>query len=290
MFLFFLSKLTTGSIIFFFIFFFPHVAFAQQTHIVVTVPYLKDLIQNITCSSSSYQVLSLIPVGVDPHTFLLAPEGRINLKNADLVVKIGAGLEPWLDKLTNGKQKYVNLSQYLDLRPADPHIWQSPTMTKDATLALSQILARLSPQDKNKIERCTKSYIKEINSTVAQLKIELSTIPPQNKIIATNHESLGYFADAFGFKVFSILGVSDEEEPTFQQLKNLITLLQQQQIKSVFLESTGNRKNIETVAYNAHIKIGGKLYGDSFGEPSSGADTTLGLWQTNVSTLVKALK
>ncbi len=67
-------------------------------------------------------------------------------------------------------------------------------------------------------------------------------------------------------------------------------MLKQNNIKALFLETTGNNKSIITIAKNANIKIGGKLYGDSFGEKNSGADTTLGLWQTNVTTIVKALK
>ena len=277
---------------------------ASPLNIIVTVPYISDLVHNVTCNSSKYNVDSLIPVGVDPHTYILTPNDRIRIKNANLIIQIGAGLEHWLDKIPFEKgQNRIVFSQHLNFHKMldteskntnelvfDPHIWQSPKLTEEAALLLSQFLALQNPTDKNSLESCTKKYIEKIHSTVAELKKQVATIPEKNKLLATNHDALGYFADAFGFKIFSILGLSDEDEPSVEQLQSLITLLLQQHIKSVFLESTGNTKNIQTVANNAHVEVGGKLYGDSFGEKGSGADTTISMWQANTATLVKALK
>lgn len=275
----------------------------RKLNIIVTVPYLQDLIENITCHSQQYKVSSLIPVGVDPHTFILAPDDRIRLKNADLIVQIGAGLEPWLDKIPLSQNNLIVLSKHLMFRKMDedkgnsksefvydPHIWQSPKLTEDAVLALAQILIEINSMDKVAINSCTRDYTSKIETTVVQLKKQIEKIPERERVIATNHDSLGYFAETFGFKIYSILGLSDEEEPSLVELTNLIMLLKQQHIKSIFLESTGNNKNIQTVSVNAHVNIGGKLYGDSFGEKGSGADTTLGMWQTNVSRIVKALQ
>ncbi|MES2615110.1 MAG: metal ABC transporter substrate-binding protein [Bdellovibrionota bacterium] len=279
---------------------------ARSAHadIVVSVPYLKDLVQNITCSSNKYSVKSLIPIGVDPHTFVLTPDDRTLIQKADFVIQIGSDLEPWLDKIGHNKnQTRLNLSEHLSLRKRqevdaknnsslvyDPHIWQSPKLTEDAANLLSQTFIQLFPNEKKILTECTKKYIDNIHTEVAQLKQKSLSINPKNRVIATNHDALGYFAEAFDFKIYSILGLSDEDQPTAKQLKTLIEVLQKQNIKSVFLESTGNEKNIKTVAKGANVTIGGQLYGDSFGEKESGADTTLGMWQTNMDTLVKALK
>jgi ABC-type Zn uptake system ZnuABC Zn-binding protein ZnuA len=293
-------------------FFFLSMAQAKAINIVVTVPYLKDLVQNVTCFSPDYKTNSFISAGVDPHTFVLAPNDRIRLTQADLVIQIGAGLEPWLDKIKDNKQSHVILSEHLKFKrmdPAaspvgsprddkhesrddnslDPHIWHSPKLTEDAVILLAKTFEKINPQDKNRIEKCTKNYIDNIHSTVEKLKKQLTVIPQKNRILATNHDSLGYFAQTFDFKIYSILGLSDEEEPSLAQLKNLITTLEKQKIKAVFLETTGNSKNMQTVADNAHVKIGGKLYGDSFGEIGSHADTTLGVWQSNVNTIIQGL-
>ena len=287
---------------FLFLLLFVETAVAKPLKVVATVPFLVDLMENTTCRHSHYEVQSLIPVGVDPHTYVLTPQDRIALKNADLVLQIGAHLEPWLGKIPmEAKQGRLVLSEHLPLRKIqsqnssplsefDPHIWQSPQLTQKAAQVLKGYLSLKSSQDKDFLETCTQKYLEKIQSTVVDLKKQVGTIPVQNRVIATNHDSLSYFAEAFGFQIYSILGLSDEAEPSFQQMQNLISILKQKHIKSVFLESTGQTKNMETIAENAHIAVGGKLYGDSFGTLKSGANTTLGLWQSNVSTLVKALK
>ena len=279
-------------------------AHAKPLHIVTTVPYLADLVDNITCHNSNYVIHSLIPNGIDPHTYILAPKDRILIKNAGAIIQIGAGLEKWLDKIPIEKgQKRLILSQHLNLRKMretsstnknelllDPHIWQSPKLTEDAVLQLSQFLISQDQNNKNQIEACTQKYVENIHATVEELKKQIDTIPKENRLLATNHDSLGYFAIYFNLKIYTILGLSDEEQPSPKQLQNLILALQQHHIKSIFLEATGNPKSIQTVASNAHIKINGILYGDSFGQKGSNADTTIKLWKSNTETLVRALR
>ncbi len=264
-------------------------SYAQERNIVVTLPYLKDLVDNILCKAPEYKTISIITAGIDPHTFILTPNDRIRLKNANTVIQIGTALEFWMDKIKfDSIQNHIVLNERLLIQ--DTHIWQSPKITEKVVNILAENFIKQNFENKNNIENCAQTYILKIHSTVADLKKQLSLIPKENRVIATNHDSFRYFAEAFDFKIYSILGLSDEEQPNIKQLKYLITLLRQQHIKSVFLESTGNPKNILILAKNANVTIGGKLYGDSLGEKGSGADTTLGMWQTNVSTLVKALK
>jgi len=268
--------------------FFANLANAKTIQIVATIPYIADLVKNITCHNPNYNVISLAPAGVDTHTYILTPNDRILLKNANIIIQVGAGLEHWLDKIPFEKgQNRLILSQP---HVFDPHIWQSPVLTEQIVNTLFQFLITQNIQDKNVLKICTQKYIEKIHITVAELNKQVEIIPKQNRIIVTNHNSLGYFAAAFGFKVYSLLGLSDEDEPSAEQIKNLILMLRSQHIKSIFLESTGTSKNIQTIAENAHVQIGGKLYGDSFGEKGSGADTTIGIWTTNMTTLVKALQ
>lgn len=296
-----------SRLLLFIILFFSKPVLSQQLHIVVSVPYLKDVLQNITCDSKQYQINSLIPTGLDPHTFILTPQDRFAIKKADLMIQIGAGLEPWLDKVkTDSLQNHIILTQIIKQQKkqissqrdsklpeqlaTDPHIWQSPELTQRAAYSLAEILSQLNPSSRRIIEVCTKNYIDKIHLVVGKLQSQILVLPKNERILATNHDSFGYFAQAFDFKIYSILGLSDEEQPTFVQLKNLITLLQNQHIKAVFLESTGDHKNITMVAKNSKVKIGGKLYADSLGEVGSGAETTLGMWESNMLTIIKALQ
>lgn len=277
-------------------------AYGNPLTVTTSVPYLKDLVENITCQKNNDNINSIIPVGMDPHTFILTPSSRTLIQNSDIFIVVGAGLEPWLHKIKlKPTQTKIVLEKFLTLRnlknsegdnkfQLDPHIWQSPNLTKNAVKILTQAFIKLNPENKNSYESCSARYLQDIESYVEKLKKEINLIPEKNRIIATNHDSLGYFANEFGFKIVSILGLSDEGEPSFNEFHNILQLMKKEEIHSVFLESTGGSKNIQTIAKNAHVKIGGKLYSDSFGDKGSGADTTLGMWETNMTTLVKSLQ
>ena len=272
--------------------------------IVVSVPYLKDILSNITCHQYDDQIKSLIPVGVDPHTFILSPKDRALINDKSYVVEIGAGLEPWLDRISFQKDRHVILSDHLSYSVLadgkkietqnhlnlDPHIWQSPRLTKQAVAILANKVSGWQPKWKNSIERCSQNYLNLIQTTEDDLKKQVISIPVQKRILVTNHDSLGYFSETYGFRIATILGLSDDEEPTMGQLNDLINMVKKEKIQAVFLETTGNIKNIETIAKNSQIKIGGKLYGDSLGEKGGGADTTIEMWKSNMKTIIQGLK
>ena len=189
----------------------------KSLNIVTTVPYLTDVINRISCQNNQIHVHSLIPIGVDPHTFMLTPSQRMEIKKANILIQIGAHLEPWLDKISNEKnQSRIVLSSQIKLNAVnagdslsqdgfvlDPHIWQSPNLTKKTVQVISQELIKYDVENKKQIQVCTQNYLKEINDTVEQINKTFSLLPENKKVLATNHDSLGYFAKEFGFKIYT---------------------------------------------------------------------------------------
>ena len=308
----------------------PGVASPQQTNrnpikIETTIPYLKDLVSKASCNSKFFQVNSVISIGSDPHTFHMTPSNRIAIAKADVIISIGSGLEPWISKIQKSKnQIWLNVTDGMTLKKLnsneldnhthdhvhenseknkhddhsenhthlefDPHIWQSPTLTKQALQKISVTLKKIRPEDEKSIESCTQESIKNIDTVVSDLKKTVETIPIGKRIIATNHDALSYFASEFGFQIYSIVGLSDESAPTAAQLKKVILEVKNENIPAVFLESTGNMRNIKTVSKETGVKIGGTLYGDSLGPKGSGAETAPDMWRSNVNTIINALK
>jgi zinc/manganese transport system substrate-binding protein len=289
----------------------------EPIKIETTISYLQDLVLNATCHSKLFEVKTIIPSGINPHTFQLTPANRIELEVANIIIIIGSNFEPWMSRIKkNNNQVIYNVTNDLNLKKLsnsssnvpvthdeishssddqyhleyDPHIWQSPKLTKQALKNISKILIKAAPNEQKIIETCTQNYIKTIDTVVATLKKRISTIPKEKRVIATNHDSLGYFADEFGFKIYSILGLSDDSAPTAEQLKNIILEVKNKKIPALFLESTGNIRNIKTVSKETGVKIGGTLYGDSLGSNNSGAQTAPSMWNANVNTIMAALK
>ncbi|WP_186645060.1 metal ABC transporter substrate-binding protein [Fluviispira vulneris] len=287
-----------------------------------SLPYIMELAKEVSCDSKSFDIQSIIDLGVDPHTFHMTPKNRIDLAKSDAVIYIGADLEAWLIKIRKNKndtknQVWLELSNGMNLKKLndenesthshshsdgeahhhehnhleyDPHIWQSPELTKVALNKIAATFISLKPNEKSAIEKCTQNFMLRIDQAVLTLKKDIQNLPADKRVIATNHDALGYFADAFGFKILSITGLSDEAAPTPEELKKIIVKIKNQNVKAIFLESTGNMRNIKTVAHETGVEIGGELYTDSLGAKGSNADTVISMWQTNVKTILNALK
>jgi ABC-type Zn uptake system ZnuABC Zn-binding protein ZnuA len=120
----------------------------------------------------------------------------------------------------------------------------------------------------------------------------INEIPPDNRKLVTNHDALGYFARAFGLQVVGavIPSVSTEAEPSAQETAALLDTISREHVKAIFAESSVNPKLATTLANDAGVKIVDDLYGDSLGEPGSGADTVDGMLVTNAHKIADALK
>lgn len=319
-----MNKFLLSSVSFIsFSFMFHNVSLANEKmstiKIETTIPYLTDLVKQASCDSKSFQIENIISVGSDPHTFHMTPSNRIAIAKADVIISIGSGLEPWISKIQKNKnQTWFTVTENMSLTKLDgghthshdhdhdlnhdhetkehnhleydPHIWQSPKLTKEALLKISNLLIKLKPNEEININKCTQNYIHKMEIEIKELKKQIETIPLEKRVIATNHDALGYFANEFGFKIKSIVGLSDEASPTPAQLKDIIMQIKKENITALFLESTGNMRNIKTVSKETGVKIGGTLYSDSLGTKGSGAETAPEMWKTNVSTILNALK
>ncbi len=188
-----MNKFLLSSVSFIsFSFMFHNVSLANEKmstiKIETTIPYLTDLVKQASCDSKSFQIENIISVGSDPHTFHMTPSNRIAIAKADVIISIGSGLEPWISKIQKNKnQTWFTVTENMSLTKLDgghthshdhdhdlnhdhetkehnhleydPHIWQSPKLTKEALLKISNLLIKLKPNEEININKCTQNYI-----------------------------------------------------------------------------------------------------------------------------------
>jgi manganese/iron transport system substrate-binding protein len=88
----------------------------------------------------------------------------------------------------------------------------------------------------------------------------------------------------------TLIGISTEEQPSAQTIKNLANTIKQTKVKTIFAETTINPVLITAVATEAGVKIAPqKLYSDSIGAPGSDGDDYIKMLVANTSALVEAL-
>ena len=94
--------------------------------------------------------------------------------------------------------------------------------------------------------------------------------------------------------MLAIQGISTESEAGIRKIELLVNTLVRRQISAVFVETTVSDRNvralIEGAAARGHkVRIGGALFSDAMGTKGSYTGTYLGMFDHNVTTMVRAL-
>ena len=100
--------------------------------VAVTIFPLADIVKNI--GLDKVDVITIMPPGASPHTFEISPKIVEQAMDANMLFKIGAGLDNWVEGVTGAmeeKPQVVDVSKVIDLRKlpdgsADPHYLSRP--------------------------------------------------------------------------------------------------------------------------------------------------------------------
>lgn len=264
--------------------------------VVATMSVFADFAQEV--GGDLVTVTTIVPVGGDPHTYVPTPSDAILLSKADVVLDNGLGLSPWFEPLqANIVGDLVILTDGIadEARQAgdkiDPHLWMVPELVADGYVtAIEQSLAAADPANADEYATNADRYRSAVRDLDVEVARAIETIPPENRKIVTSHDAFSYFAAEYGIEVVgTITGVSTEEEPSAQAVSDLIDRIRAENVPAVFFETTINRSLSDRVAKDSGAKLGDPLYGDSVGEPGSGASDYLGMTRANTEAFVTAL-
>ena len=227
----------------------------NQKTIVVTYSILGSVVKDLVGDKAN--VIVSMPNGQDPHEWEPSAKDIETLTKADLIVQNGLGLEGGMEKaLAQAKEagvKFFTASDHITVRHVgagegipsgdpdqavgaeDPHLWMDPVDMKSIVDALaaqvkSDLGIDLSDQAKS-LDTQLDSLIQEVTSSVA-------AIPADNRKLVTGHESMGYYAQRFGFKLVGAIipSVSSQAEVSASDLAALKQLIAENQVKAVFTE------------------------------------------------------
>ena len=119
-------------------------------------------------------------------------------------------------------------------------------------------------------------------------RVELAKLARDKRKLVTSHDAFQYFARDFGFKIYTIEGVSTHDEPSSKKITALINTIKREGVKTVFLESIENPKVASGISRETGAKVGGKLYADALGDKE--AATYPEMMRYNITTIVEGLK
>lgn len=278
----------------------------QQIQVIVVETFLADIAQNI--AGDRIDVTSLMPLGVDPHSFEPMPKDIALLSSCDLLIINGAGYEEWLaGTLQNLPQncQIVEASAGLvsreepgdatssgDHHQQDPHFWLNPLNVIRYVENIRDALAAVDPEGTEVYHQNAEVYIAQLTELDMWIKDQMSSIPEERRLLVTDHEAFGYFADEYGFRIIGAIvpSVTSSASPSAQQMAELIQIIREQNASAIFLEIGSNSQLAEQIASETGVIVVDDMHTESITDPEGEAPTYLDMMRVNVEKIVNALK
>lgn len=234
------------------------------------------------------EVVNLTPAGAEPHDIELSPRDVEKLRAADLVLYLGRGFQPALEKAADNRtgpsldllEGQRLLSGVEEKQASDPHVWLDPSRFAAMVTTMGAALHR--------------------KNAAAGLAVELRTLDTEIAYglencrlheIITSHAAFGYLAARYGLRQIALTGLSPEAEPSPRDIEALVDEVRRSGATTVFFETLVSPKLAETVAREAGAKTAvlDPLEGLTEDDVAAGEDY-LSVMRRNLKTLREALR
>jgi zinc/manganese transport system substrate-binding protein len=271
--------------------------------LVATTSIWADIASNVACGEP---VDALIPAGADPHVFEPSLATREHLDHAGVVIANGGGLEEGLNDMIATVEDQgvpvIEMTDFVDLRPPsvhdtdtdndhggiDPHIWQDPMRVADTLEPIAEAIIAAGRNPAN-VHGCEDDYRDELVALDSDITSLLAPIPAERRVMVTNHDAFGYFADRYHLEIVGtvIPSLSTLGEASAGELAKLADVIDQRHVPAIFTEEFAATTDANALADRLHVKV---IPLDSDALTTNGpAATYLGMMRSNAQTITDAL-
>ena len=274
----------------------------REINVVATTPMIGEFVSQV--GGDNINLTVLMPAEADPHTYDPAPQDAGAIADADLVFYTGLKYEPaalvkLLENSACSAEVLAEVGENVfpiefkegghddhhddhdeeghdehaghDHGAYDPHFWFDPNRVAYAAEYIESKLVEFDPSNASEYEAAGKAYVTELKGLVGQVSELISTIPSQNRKLITTHESLGYLEAKFGLEVLSTIipSLDSANEISPSQLVGVIDVIEDNNVKVIFIESEAPSVYAETIVAETGIKAVEGLWVETLKEGQS---------------------
>ena len=264
--------------------------------ILTSTSFLADITRNIAGDRAT--VDSLLPVGTDPHSYQPTPQDITRIEHSKLLIVNGADYEHFLEPLlknAGGKREVIEASTGVNLRRdaqnLDPHVWLDPNNIIACVENIREALTHFDPEGAAVYKSNAEAYVVQLKNLDTWIKEQVNQIAPDRRLLITNHEALGYFAERYGFTISGtvIESFSTDASPSAKQIAALIDQIRSSGAPAIFLDASDNSALADQIAAETGVRVITDLHLESLTDGAPAA-TYLDMMKYNVSQIVNALK
>jgi ABC-type Zn uptake system ZnuABC Zn-binding protein ZnuA len=172
----------------------------------------------------------------------------------------------------------------------DPHVWWDPTRIAVAVPLIADALVEAG-LDRERVDVCADQYVDDLTRLDDELETIVATLPVDQRLLVTNHDSLGYFADRYDFEVLgSVIPSSSSLAATSPaDLDALAADIEATGVSAIFADTQNSSDDADALADRIGDVVVVSMLTDTLDEPGTDQGTYVGWLRQNVETIVEAL-
>jgi zinc/manganese transport system substrate-binding protein len=280
---------------------------SSSADIVVTSNILGDVVRHLVANDAKVDVV--MPPNADPHDFSASARQAADMRTAKVLVINGLGFEAGLkDTIDAARSDGAHVIEVAKLAPnlrqiveagenngkpvTDPHVFTDPARFAVAVAGLAdQLEHQVGALDTARFRARARAYVAQLHTLDADVERILAPIPPARRILVTNHDALGYFADRYSFRVLGTIipSLSTLAEPSAADLADLAGAIDKAGVPAIFADTSSPARLADALAGEGHHVEVVALFVESLGAAGSGAATYQEMVRTNAERIVAAL-
>ncbi|CDN45837.1 metal ABC transporter substrate-binding protein [Paenibacillus sp. P22] len=260
-------------------------------------------------------VAALVPVGTEPHDWEPSAKDMSKISDADVFVYNGI-VEEWaeraLDSAGSAKRVAVEASSGIELlegveeegheghdhegdsaeeshgHPVDPHVWLSPALAMKEVRNIEAAFSQADPEHAEQYKQNADAYASKLQDLDEQFKSQLADV--KRKDFITSHAAFAYLAKEYGLKQVPISGLSPEQEPSPEQMAQVVKFVKDNNVRTIFFETLADSKIADTIA--AETGAGTDVLNPLEGltqEETAAQEDYISIMEKNLAALKKAL-
>ncbi len=246
--------------------------------IVVSTPVLGAVVADLVGDRAAVSVL--MPNGVDPHEWAPSARDLEAVHGADLVVVNGLGLEAGLEdalaEIEAAGVPVFRATDHIDVlglgdEPQvddaaaaaggddhehgllDPHFWVDPVAMSSVVQALGSAIGALGVDVGDR----QADLVARLTALDEEVRSILAVVPAESRVFVTGHESMGYFAQRYGFTLAGAIipGLSSQGETTARAMAELTQQVRALGVPVIFAELGTPASVAEAIAAETGARV-----------------------------------
>lgn len=209
----------------------------------------------------------------DPHFLEVMPSYMMKLRNADLLIENGMGIEMWAPQLIDGSRnsrlEVVDLSQSIqkkevpgqkldashgDVHPyGNPHYWLDPYNAKIMAQEIYSAFASKSGKDEPYFKKNLDNFNSRLDAKIKEWSNKMA--PLKGKSIVCFHASWIYFTDRYGMNIAGYVEPKPGIAPTPGHNADLFRIIKSNNVRNILMENYYSDSAPQQISRTTGVKV-----------------------------------